>query len=759
MRISHRLRATTVVVGLLLTGLLSSCGETTPPVDPPETESTLPPITLNVAGTWKDEGGRYEICEYVEPNLEVYMQLEQNTGQGDFSGSLIIGVDDGTEYAFVSGRAKGSVSGDKVTGTASIVNDLGDTFTFGMALSLSESRLTGKLLGKEFLPCDSYENPTLGDDTILIEVDLQRTDAAPPTGTPREPVEDDALEPNNSADEAAEIDLDYQAELVLQDEDWFEFTLSEEQLVTLDVQADDASYFYVDAIIYDASKEVLGSYEFYGSNPKPKQIQLSAGVYTLRLSGNVNSQTRGYSLSLSSEPLPDAAFEPNESAQSATSLTLGAEALAMYLSDDDEDWFSFTLATPQIVTFEVESSGSSLRYTLLDSAFNEQRRIYVYEDSPDDTVVATLAAGTYYLKIYRYYDATAYSVRVSSEDLPDSTFEPNDAADQAAELTFNASGNFSGEMYLMQEDEDWFALTLNEARLVTFNLGKSYYDFSTALYNADLEEQRSSSYRGYAFTVALEAGTHYLRVYGYDYGNGLGYSLKVNSEPIPDAEHEPNDSFNAATPIQLPFTDALYMAQEDEDWFSFTLSEEQLVTLERSDTDSYRVNGAFYTADGTKLSGKSFSLSSQGIISFILPADSYVLSLSTASYYSDRDFAYSVSISSEAVPDLEYEPNNSRDEAHAIALGFSDDNLVISSGDEDWFSFTLDSAAQINLTLKTRSSSLYGYLYDAEGNYVREQSHIYEGLNSPVLPAGTYYLKFSHHYSNAPKYGLSVVKK
>ena len=745
MHLFRHLRASATIAGLCLVGLLSSCGETTP-TPPPGPEGTAPPATLGLAGTWGDTEGYYQICDYVEPSLDVYLQLDPLEGQKGFSGTFAMGVNNS---GFIDGVISGEITeSGEVRGEARFSSS---DERLEVALTWDGSHLVGTFTSREAITCDGLG----AEGKLRLDVTLQKIDARPPPGTesPREPVEDDALEPNNGEGEATEIQLDYSADLVLQDEDWFKFTLSEEQLVTFEPSGE--GYFFINATVYDASMNRVDGFEFdnyYGSRG-PNHVQLAAGTYYLKLSGNVESERRAYTLNVSSQTLPDAALEPNDTAQSATPLTLGAAAQEMYLANGDEDWFSFTLETAQIVTFTTTRGGDSFYYTLFDNEMNQYSSAYNSE-----SLSATLPKGTYYLKVYGSYNTTLYSVSASGKDLPDSAFEPNNSAEEATRLTFDASGEVASEMYLMQEDEDWFTFTLNEARLVTFDLGESSYNFDAALYNAGLEERRASTYYGAAFTAALEAGTHYLRVYDYDYGNGSSYPLKLSSEPIPDAAYEPNNSFNAASAVTLPFSADAYMTQADEDWFSFTLTEEQLVTLERSDDNrNDSVAGRFYTEDGTEVGQQSFSLSTDSPKSFILPADTYFVSLSS-SYYQNRDFAYSLSITSEAIPDLEYEPNNSRSDARTIALGFSDSDLLVSGDDEDWFCFTLEQATQVNITL---TSGAYSHpdvtLRDADGSYIRGLG---SGSTSPVLSKGTYYLQVdSYYYSGAKKYGLSIAKK
>ena len=66
-------------------------------------------------------------------------------------------------------------------------------------------------------------------------------------------VPDDALEPNNVKEEATEIELDYQAELVLQDSDWFKFTLTEDMFLAVLVKTPTNAFSNVYAQVYDSS--------------------------------------------------------------------------------------------------------------------------------------------------------------------------------------------------------------------------------------------------------------------------------------------------------------------------------------------------------------------------------------------------------------------------------------------------------------------------------------------------------------------------
>ena len=151
--------------------------------------------------------------------------------------------------------------------------------------------------------------------------------------------------------------------------------------------------------------------------------------------------------------------------------------------------------------------------------------------------------------------------------------------------------------------------------------------------------------------------------------------------------------------------------------------------------------------------------------SFVLPAGTYRFSLSmlpTEDFYSDprngKSFAYSPIVGSESLPKPDFEPNNSPQQAYPISLGFSADTLLVSNGDDDWFTFTLDTTKQVVITFKAYDNGLpIAYLADANGNRIQD---IYGGSLSPVLKAGTYSIKVSEFSGDTSiKYGLSVKKK
>ncbi len=591
-------------------------------------------------------------------------------------------------------------------------------------------------------------------------------------------VPDDALEPNNTREEATEIELDYQADLVLQDQDkdWFKFTLAEGKFIEVTMKAPDAQFWDVLMEIYSDTQFVRTLHLNVDANASGYEY-LPAGDYSLKLSGHITSNTRKYSVKVSAKALPDAAYEPNNTSQTASKIELNAGAQGMFLGGGDEDWYTFTLDETQIVTISLDE-GAGAGYTTFDRAlYNSKLEVYnnskgEYGDGYWETLTAGLEPGTYYIRAYREQEFDAgspYSLSVSSVPIPDKAFEPNDASRTATPVELNAEAR---EMFLGAKDEDWYTFTLDEAQIVTIELeeNQDYYGFDRVLYNSDFEVYDDDDYGNIGFwktfTIGLEPDTYYIRAYRERefVSSGVLYSLSVSGKPVPDKAYEPNNSFGQASAITLPFKDDFFIYKGDEDWFTFSLPTEQLVTFDRKDDASHQSLAAIiYKESGDKV--QDFRLRGSRASSFVLPAGAYRFSLGmlpTDDLYgdprNDKSFAYSLIVTSENLPKPDFEPNNSLQQAHPISLGFSADALLVSDGDDDWFTFTLNTTKQVIIAFKEYGNGLpYAYLADANGNNIQ---NVEGGSISPVLKAGTYGIKVSDGSSNTSiKYGLSVKEK
>ena len=337
------------------------------------------------------------------------------------------------------------------------------------------------------------------------------------------------------------------------------------------------------------------------------------------------------------------------------------------------------------------------------------------------------------------------SFGLTLERFEDDAFEANDRAEDAAALELDASQ----DLVLRGGDEDWFTFELPKAQIVTLGVGTSgsYYDAPTVeLLDASLERLAGTEFYGEGtLSRGLEAGTYHLRVFSGSLKH-YAYSLSLNTAALPDEAYEPNNTKAKATPVSSGFASDFYLTVGDEDWFTFTLAKEQVVTLYLGDT--YGLRYAFDAAAGTD--AESYP---GRPVAKALKAGAHTLRVFTDSTSSR---AYSLSLSMTALPDEALEPNNTFSTPTKITLPYARD-LFMSEGDEDWFAFTLAKEQLVTFSRTDAASyshGLRGVLYTDVGAEVKSFDLYAKNPRLALLPAGTYRLSLAA--SEGFAYSLAV---
>ena len=234
------------------------------------------------------------------------------------------------------------------------------------------------------------------------------------------------------------------------------------------------------------------------SDPQP--IELQPGTYFVKVYGGPSA----YELTMTAVPLPDAAFEPNNSFATAKPISLDFTG-ELFLTPYDVDLFKFTVDEAQIVSVTagaVDSDDSffELKYALYDAA----ERLRGASEYHKETFESYLTPGTYYLRAGHgaIEDRPgAYTVSMQAKLAPDSRYEPNDSPQQATRITPGVSDTF----YLGGGDEDWFVLDVQNAATLEVDNGTnlSLYDGSLNLITFVRFHERLSA--------EVQPGTYYLK--------------------------------------------------------------------------------------------------------------------------------------------------------------------------------------------------------------------------------------------------------
>ena len=198
-------------------------------------------------------------------------------------------------------------------------------------------------------------------------------------------------------------------------------------------------------------------------------------------------------------------------------------------------------------------------------------------------------AGTYYLRVYGYANATnpSYTIAINAPvpDAQSDWAEPNDAASAATDLQqvegFRGWTNLSIDA---AHNSDWFQFTTTgEGRDGDFvgivfdhNLG----DLDLALYRnsgtgTPILTSEGTGDRELISLAGQPAGTYYVRVYGYGGDTNPLYSLGINAPAMPTPDFaEPNNTQTAAYDLrevsgQIALGGLSIDTANDHDWFRF----------------------------------------------------------------------------------------------------------------------------------------------------------------------------------------------
>ncbi|MDR1412174.1 MAG: PPC domain-containing protein [Spirochaetaceae bacterium] len=192
--------------------------------------------------------------------------------------------------------------------------------------------------------------------------------------------------------------------------------------------------------------------------------------------------------------------------------------------------------------------------------------------------------GKSYTAMVRGYSSEtgSYTFRVSREDIPDLSWEPNDSREQAHPIT---PGRLRAAFF-PAEETDWYALEIpaEGARLIVSTESDS--DTWLTLYDSEgqlLAEDDDGGHDNNArISMYLPAGTVYIKANLYGAGSSAAfYTLETRIQfPATRDEWEPDNSASRAKDIEtgVPQT-RNFSDSDDEDWVKFTVTERGRYTI------------------------------------------------------------------------------------------------------------------------------------------------------------------------------------
>jgi PKD repeat protein len=326
----------------------------------------------------------------------------------------------------------------------------------------------------------------------------------------------------------------------------------------------------------------------------------------------------------SPDPAENDRFEPNDGRTNAERISPGTYD-DLQIVDGESDYFAVDLDANEEITAETvfDHSTGDLDLALRDPSGNA---IQTSVSTTDDETVSAVAdeAGTYYIEVYGYIEASApYSLSVSTTDTdggdgddgdgtPEDRFEPNDQLSTAASP---GPGTYEG-LRITEDDIDVFAVEIEASQTLTASaqFDHSVGNLELAIGNSSggLVDASTSTTDDESVSVTPdEPGTYYVVVGSAEGEETAPYTLSLSTDGGSTGEgddrFEPNDRPSSATPIDAGTYRNLVVGGSDEDVFEIELDRGQGIEVTTSaegvESYLYSPSGEFISTSAIQAGG------------------------------------------------------------------------------------------------------------------------------------------------------------
>ncbi len=484
-------------------------------------------------------------------------------------------------------------------------------------------------------------------------------------------------------------------------------------------------------------------------------------------------------------------YENDNSASTASVLTIGNTQVHSLHTTSDVDWMKFTPSTSGYYTFYTGArNGNAGDGDIMMGLYDASGKLLIYDDDGftgyNAMLSYQLSAGTTYflcaLSARENQLVPHYTVSVASgivEDTYDIYMDERSVVDNTIEnAIYLELGAVQSHSIHSSSDVDWVGFWVEESGYYTIQT-EGNGDTIITLYDEDQDfltiNDDGGIGRNASLTMQLQAySIYYAKVSSYQNSLISNYTLSLTKASGGSGDaYESDNTYTTAKGIVAGETQARSIhAAGDVDWVKIRPIQSGAYQIQTTGDGDMKLD--LYAADGRTLlsSDDDSGVGLNARIGCDLNAntDYYIkaYTYNTGTIISDYGLSVSLLVGSELGD--EYENDNNPTTAKAIALGTTQTHSIHIAGDVDWITFTPTVSAEY--TIQTVGSGLNCdtqlYLYTSLAN---AQSNTYlqwdddsgadrNALISRVLTAGTtYYIKAKAWDTyTIPSYGLKVTQ-
>ena len=433
---------------------------------------------------------------------------------------------------------------------------------------------------------------------------------------------------------------------------------------------------------------------------------------------------------------------------------------------DEIDHFRFTLDDTQSVGFELRSLSGDAHLYLNDASGRYLAGSFRSGDALD-TFVLEIGAGTYYVSVLTTYDRAGtsnYRLRVGTPREPaGGTRETAISFGDLSGLrsTRNRSGavNREGSLEQASNPNDYYRFTLTTARTLRFELRDLSANANLYLENATGGWIQGSLLSGTAVDTivrTLDAGTYYIRVAAWDYGN-IRYRLRYRVQTSPDGQTR-ETAFSIGNLANLTTSrtrsGTVNTSSNPSDYRRFTLTESRTLRFELRELSA---NADLYleTASGRWIQASTRADTAVDFIVRTLAAGTYYIRVGARDTGTVR---YQLRYRVQTSPD-----GQTRETAFSIG---NLANLTTSrtrsgtvntnSNPNDYRRFTLTATRTLRFELRNLSANADLGIEDTFGRQLQSSTRTGTSADAVVLTlnAGTYYVRVDARDAGTVRYQL-----
>ncbi|MDD6488492.1 MAG: Ig-like domain-containing protein [Clostridia bacterium] len=378
------------------------------------------------------------------------------------------------------------------------------------------------------------------------------------------------------------------------EKDFYKFTIPTSGRIKLDINAEISEAYYR---IYDADGNAMFDNRKYWNNTtevmkSSDNIDLTAGTYYFNIADSWGS-TGNYNFKISftsaNESFKETGYGQDNALKDANSISLNKTYKGQIATNDEKDFYKFTLSTSGRIKLDINAEISEAYYRIYDADGNAMFDNRKYWNDTTEVMKSSdnidLTAGTYYFNIERNWGRTGnYNFKISftsaNESFKETGYGTNNTLKDANSISLNKT--YKGQI-ATNDDKDFYKFKVSKSGKVKLNVDSKIYCAYYRIYdengNAIFDTKRywddKTELMKMRETIDLKAGTYYFNV-EKDWRNRTGtYSFSIVQAVNP-------------TSVKLSQT-------------SLTLGVGESYTLKKSVTPSNATTGYTWSSSNTKV--------------------------------------------------------------------------------------------------------------------------------------------------------------